>query len=184
MNLQKSNPESWPVWKPEDEAVIKHLRAEGMDDDTLIGAYLASAQADIEAELNFPIAACKLTGWQCDFSVISFFQIPTYRGGVVVKYYDAAGTEQTLSETNYSVLADGIKVRIVFKGTLPALSDREDAVSITMDAGYTTAELVDPIVKQAILIRAAGFYGSREDGAQRYVTASSNMISKIRHRVA
>ncbi len=184
MHLQKINKDSWNVWDPNDEVVKKHLRSEGLEDDMLVEQNLIAAEISVEDELNYPIINCQLTGYQCDFSVISFVQIPTYRGGVVVKYYNESDVLTTLDAANFVVLANGIYVKITFKGTLPALADREDAVQITFDAGYEKANDVDRLIKQAILKRAGSFYANHEDEAARYMNASSNLLAPKRHRIA
>lgn len=163
-----------------DAETIKHLRIDGLDDDDLVNLNLQAAEEDIENEINYPIVACQMTGYQCDWSVVRVPCYPTYRGGVVVKYYDTTDTLQTLDATLYRVLVDGVWVKITFKAGVPSLFDREDAVIVTFDAGFEDATAVTPLYRQAILTRAASKYADREEIAEKWKKAADSMLTKLR----
>lgn len=82
-----------------------------------------------------------------------------------VKYYDADGTLQTISSTNYWADTSGYPPRIVFKPSyaLPNLEDgRPSSVEVNFVAGYANAAAVPYLAKQGIKMLASYWYTMRE----------------------
>lgn len=82
-----------------------------------------------------------------------------------VKYYDANGTLQTVSTSDYWSDTNSRPPRIVFKNsfTWPAVeADRPGAVEVRFVAGYASASVVPYIAKLAIKLLAAYWYDQRE----------------------
>ena len=75
-----------------------------------------------------------------------------------VKYFDAAGIEQTLDLAAYRLDAVSLRPRIVFapNANLPGLADRSQAVTVRYVAGYgTEPKYVPEAVRHWILIQVA-----------------------------
>lgn len=144
-----------------------------------------AAEIDIETELGFPIVDCTLTGFQCDFSTIRLPSYPTLRPETLaLKYYNASEVLTDLTSDKYRVYDDGVWLIVTFKSDLPALFDREDAVQLTLSAGFESANDVTSVYKQVILTRAASRYAEREEIAEKWAKASDKMVDKIRNRNA
>lgn len=179
MRLRKVNKGNWRIVSATELLAIQHLRSDGMDDDLLIQLNLDAAAEDVETSLGWPLVSCQLTGYMPEFESVKFESVK-FRGGLLVKYYDTNDDEQTLSPDNYTLLNDGVWVYLTFKGQLPALADRLDAVNVIFDSGYANVDEVNPVVKQAVLMRAGFLYAEREDAQSKYLRASDNLIKKIR----
>jgi uncharacterized phiE125 gp8 family phage protein len=81
-----------------------------------------------------------------------------------VKYYDADGTLQTVSTSDYWTDTNSKPPRIVFKSTFtwPTVElDRPGAIEITFVAGYASASVVPRMAKLAIKMLATYWYEQR-----------------------
>lgn len=182
MHLRKTSRQNWLVIEASSELVQKHLRSEGMNDEALIEHYIAAATEDVEASINFPIVDCVLSGFRCDFSSFRIPALPTYRTETIeVKYWDATDeTLKTLSSENYTIVVSAW-ICVSFKGALPTLMDRPDAVIVTMSAGFEALSQIPATYIQPILMRAASMYDQRGEYATKYQQASERLVNKIRH---
>lgn len=99
--------------------------------------------------------------------------LPIDVDSVVVKYFDADNAEQTLAAEEYNVIYNGPDdyATIEFNGSMPAVYDKKNAVSIAYDAGYAA---VPAPIKTAILMQVATMYENRQDEV---VGASGNAIN-------
>ena len=83
-----------------------------------------------------------------------------------VKYYDANGTQQTVSSSSYWVDVDSKPPRVKFKPTVfawpPTEAWRPGAVEVTFIAGYANAAAVPYMAKLAIKELAAYWFEQRE----------------------
>jgi uncharacterized phiE125 gp8 family phage protein len=71
-----------------------------------------------------------------------------------IKYYDTAGSLQTLASSNYRLATNTPTPMVIWddEATLPILDDRPEAVVVTYIAGVASAALVPPTVRQALLV--------------------------------
>lgn len=149
------------------------LRVEVSDDDTLIDGYVVAAQEWCErsvpggrqlltATYDVP-AAC---WWEGPLRL----PLPPLQSVTSVKYYDAAGAEQTLAATEYLVRTPRRQPGTVERApgkSWPALeADRRLPVTVRFVAGYGAAAAVPQLVKQAVLMLAAHWYEHREAAGQ------------------
>jgi uncharacterized phiE125 gp8 family phage protein len=78
-----------------------------------------------------------------------------------VKYMDAAGTEQTISSSEYYL--NGDEVRFLDTFVKPVLQDRSEAVRITYTAGYGTTSAACPeLDRMAIKLSLANRFEDRD----------------------
>ena len=125
--------------------------------DALILAQIATATAYAEKSMGRVLMPQQ---WLCSLDVQSYewLLLPVSPvQSVVVKYIDTAGQEQTLSPTDYELdLSDELS-RIRLSKTINVAS-QINAITFTVSAGYTTADIVPIAIKQAIIILASHFY--------------------------
>lgn len=82
--------------------------------------------------------------------------------GLVVKYLDTNGTEQTLDASTYLVddASDPGRLRLAPDASWPSVQTRWDAVRVTYTAGWNEGEVPAPI-KQAVLLLVSQMYEHR-----------------------
>lgn len=151
-------------------AFKQHIKwaADDNSEDEIMSIYIASATEECADYIGRAI----LPGnWKTIFD--SFYPsvtidvIPVDPGSIVVKYYDADNTIQTLNASQYKIKTHGKDAypTIDFDGNaLPSVYDRYDSVQVEFTAGYGDEETDDvpARVKLAILIQAAGHFENRQ----------------------
>jgi uncharacterized phiE125 gp8 family phage protein len=93
-----------------------------------------------------------------------------------VKYFDGAGTEQTLPTGSYEFVDFITPQQVVFKATVPATYTREDAVKIRYVAGFKLSSEVPTDVKSAILLITQYLYDNPGDAVRQMPTASEYIL--------
>ncbi len=164
--LQVTPPSGTPVTLTE---MKTHLRIDGSDEDTLVQSYIDAATSYLDGATGI-LGRCLLTQtWAVklpSFPSADFkFPFPDVDGSaVVVKYYDSDDVEQNVAAAEYSVHEGAASAHLTFRSTytIPSIADRDDAVSITFDAGYGAASDVPAAIRNAIMIMVARAYQDRE----------------------
>lgn len=151
-----------------DEASI-WLRGDGVTDEkALVEALIASATAHLDGWSGIlgrclinQVWAVPYKGWSRELRL----PFPNV-SAATVKYYDANNVEQTVAGADMAVLhdAEGSYVRLSDDYAFPNLyDDRDDAVNITLTAGYGTAATAVPApIRTAILLMVAHWFHNRE----------------------
>lgn len=147
------------------QAVKQMLRIDFDAEDAYIEGLISSAQAYCENHTGVfftpAVVVETLPGWPCDRVILLRFPVPSV---LTVGYEDENGDAQTLSETEYRVLATAIPAGVFIKSgvTLPDLdADRPDAVRVQYQTG---TDGIPDAVRQAMLLMIAFWYENREDG--------------------
>lgn len=159
-------PTELPVSRAEAKAQLQ-IDSGNTDWDTLIDGYLNAATAYLDGWTGI-LGRCLVTQtWEARFECFDEdFDLPFPDvSSVVVKYYDTANTLQTYSSSYYQLIQEdgGSEVNIYPTSPLPGITlQREDAVVITMVAGYGAASAVPSAIKQAILMMVAHWFTNRE----------------------
>lgn len=81
-----------------------------------------------------------------------------------VDYWPAVGSVQLTLDPSAYIVQTGIEPgQIVLNSdeTWPDLADRPDAVQITFEAGYATADLIPPALKHCVSLLVSNFYDQR-----------------------
>ena len=152
-----------------DLATVKlHCRIDGSTEDTLLSAYLAAAENYISNLRNLCLVTTtyKLTLDRFPLETI-YLPVTPVQSITSIKYYDTAGTLQTLSASAYQVgnICDHSPAVLVPTGDTywPDTQDRKkDAVEITFVAGYGAAAVVPKDLIVSILLYVSERYEQRE----------------------
>lgn len=146
-----------------------HLRVTGNDDDTIIGSFIAVARQHCE---EFTGRAFINQTWQVTLDAFPDrddrpieLPRPPLSSVTHVKYYDAAGTQQTWSAADYIADGESVPARIVpaYAVSWPVIQPRANAVEIRYVAGYGAASTaVPPAITAAVRFMLGFLYENRE----------------------
>lgn len=151
------------------DVVKNHLRVVDDSEDGMIKDYLAAAINEAETYLSRPLITQTLVLQLDKFPRGREIEIlrPPVQSIESVKYYDAAGIQQTLDSDRYfaDTVSEPALVRLKSAYEWPdTQEDRPNAVEVTFVAGYgLTPETVPAQIRQGILFTAAHFFSMREN---------------------
>ena len=155
------------------------------DFDTWIANAIAAAQEYVERYTNRILLA---STWDITWDRFPSGNDPIYVPLVPIalttpvthiKYYDANGTQQTWSSSNYVVSVDrepGI-IRLAYSVSWPTIRSQPDAVQVRVIAGYSAAATVPQGLKYAILLLVGHWFANRES------TVVGTITSKVEQTV-
>ena len=147
-------------------------------------AYEAAAIRQIAKEAQYYIGSHTMQVVSKGFVAGNLAANPVVSGSIVVKYYDATDTDQTLdSNLVLKQTHDGtISISYLFDSTnvAPTLSTRQDAVRVSFTAGITDANTVDPLIKHAIMQNIAYWFDKPEAVNARFETSFDRVINNFR----
>lgn len=152
----------------------KHLRVDGVAEDTLIDLYIAAACGHIDgpgAYLGRAVGEQTLE-WSLDqFPLCGGMALPVSPtlAVVSVKYIDAVGVEQTLDPADYR-LVDGVVLRAL-GGSFPSTPMDFGGVRVRWTAGYAATP---PAIAAAVLLITGDLYKNRE-----FVPTLSNTVENL-----
>jgi len=141
-----------------------HCRIDIEDDDPLIFSWIREATDIVQqrADRTLCTTTWKLTldGFPCTI----LLPRPPIVSVSSIKYFDAGGTQQTLSPTMYKVDTVNNPARIVpaYGQSWPTVRAEINAVEVTYVAGYGTASTVPDAAKAAIRLLCAHRNENRE----------------------
>lgn len=140
------------------------LRIAGSDLDTEVDDTLAAAVDLVEHEsqralrISYTITET-YDGWPCE--PIRFDWQPV-KSITSIKYYDTADSQQTVSSSNYRLLADSDGASVLeFDDdySLPSIAVRGDAVEVAYTAGYADIASVPDAAKFAVRLKLRELFG-------------------------
>lgn len=161
--IRTSDAATEPVTLAEAKA---HARVDVSDDDALITAMITAARHVAEQQLQRALITqtWKLTLDEFPSGVLELPH-PALQSVTSVKYYDADGVQQTLSNTLYRVDTSSEPGRIEPVDSWPATYSRIGAVEVIFVAGWANAAAVPAAIKSWMLMRVASMYEHRADQA-------------------
>lgn len=146
-----------------------HLRVDGTDEDTLIGALIVAAREFCETYQNRAYVTqtwtLTLDEFPTDGSTWIDIPLPPLQSVSSIVYLDAEGTSTTWGTSNYVVDTKSTPGRVALapdKSWPTTQAGRINAVTITFVAGYGAASDVPDKVKQALYLLAGHWYANRE----------------------
>lgn len=158
-----------------------HLRVDGTEEDALITLYASSAQAMVEKKTG------RAVGLQTFVLFLDSFDSVVFDKSLndeieKVEYFPAGSDELTLlGDTSLYSIVDGKPDQwlLSFDGELPAVSDRDDAVKVTVKRGFAPDACPAPI-KAAMLLMIGDSFERREDRAEVGNTSVDNLLRQYR----
>lgn len=159
----ESSEEPITVAEAKEHLVVTHSR-----DDGYIASLIRVARQNIEKVTQRSLVTKTLQLYLDDFPLGQVVRLPMPKVATVtnVKYYDTAGTLQTLSSSSYFVDATSTPGRICLKQGYcwPSVeTGRPAAVVIEYVAGFGAPVDVPEDLKQAIRLLIGHYYANRED---------------------
>jgi uncharacterized phiE125 gp8 family phage protein len=139
-------------------------RIDGSTEDALVTAYITAARQLVELLTGYRIGSQTWEYSQGDWS--NEFWLP---GAPLIqvnslKYYDADGSQQTLSTSIYraDIASEPGRIELVYGQVWPLLQvGRGLPITANYDAGFTSGTLPKPLY-EAMLLLVAHFYANRE----------------------
>lgn len=176
-----------PTAEPVTVADVKdHARIDGVEENTLLEVYIASARALAEAETGRQFMTATydllLDAFPCGDEII--LPRPPLQSVTHVKYLDTSGTEQTWSSAQYVVRAPAGptcgagRIRLAYGYSWPTTQGVRQAVRIRFVCGYSTDS--DPTdvpsgIRQAIMVGVAESTKNREETIQGTISTQAAM---------
>lgn len=145
-----------------------HLRVDGTDDDALISALITAARTTAENRLHSTLLQSTWRLTLDAFPLLFRLEMAPILGVDSIRYYDAAGVQQTLDDAAWRLSGHRIEPVDLW----PVTQHRLGAVEVTYKAGYgTAADSVPAPVKAWIKLALGDMYANRERSAERPVVA-------------
>lgn len=155
-----------------------HCRIDGNDEDALVEGLIAAATEHVELYTGRAIVS---QTWEAVYDAFSDAMVLP-KGPVTaitsVKYFDTAGAEQTVTDTNYRLDSASDPQWLVRAAdyTWPDVSDGVNNVVIRFVAGYAT---VPEALKQAILLLVGQWYDNRSAATDKPLIAMPNAVEAL-----
>ncbi|WP_257556425.1 head-tail connector protein [Sphingobium sp. CFD-2] len=144
-----------------------HLRVLHDDEDALITALIAAAEAHLDGFSGVLGRALVTQEWERSFDAFpacNSFRLPLGPLGdeVTLSYFDADDVEQTFSD--FHAVSDAIGPMIVLQdgATWPSTAARPDAVKVAWRCGYGDVADVPPAIIHAAKLMIGHWYANRE----------------------
>ena len=137
-----------------------HLRVDGTDDDTLIGALINTAGEIVEEYTGLYLDNCTYTYYADHFSSVMKIHVGPNATVGSVAYINDEGSLTTFDAANYHTDLLSYPLRIQFENLPNQVDDRVHAVRIKGSAGYNN---VPSALKSAMLLIIGHLYEHRKD---------------------
>jgi uncharacterized phiE125 gp8 family phage protein len=141
-----------------------HCRVEVADDDAYITALITAVRQVAEQELQRTLTTSTYKLVLPGFTAKSIeLPYPVLQSVTSLKYWDAAGVQQTMLNTLYRLDTVSQPGSVTVIDAWPATQDRPDAVEIIYVAGWINAAAVPQSIKHWMLMRVETLYDARAD---------------------
>jgi uncharacterized phiE125 gp8 family phage protein len=146
--------------------VKAQCRVDSDDDDATIADMIAAAVSHLDGYAGI-LGRCMVTQtWSQSFDEFPdgyVIRLPFPNvSAVTVTYRDADDASQTFTGYRLATDAGGSILMLNDGATWPDTTDRPDAVTVQMTAGYGAATAVPPVLRHAVKTLAAAMYEGRE----------------------
>jgi uncharacterized phiE125 gp8 family phage protein len=175
-----------PLVEPVTTAEAKtHMNVDFSTDDTYIGLLCTAAREYVEQITNRKLISQTWYGYLPTFPGINYIELPfgNVQSVTSVKYKDSAGTESTLTNTNYIIDTSFTLGRIVlaYNYTWPSFTEYPtSAVTVEWVCGYGDAATAVPgPIKQAIKLLIADMYELRESMVAGVSVSKLDIIDRL-----
>lgn len=150
-------PTTEPVSIADAKMHIRAITGDTTEDAAIITPLITAAREYCENITGRALAAQTIEAFPNRFESVIELPRPPLVSITSIKYTDDAGTETTMSATNY--LADKVGGRVAIKEIPSFTPALVNPIKITYSAGYTTAP---KLLRQAMLLLIGHWYSNRE----------------------
>ena len=162
-----------PTTEPVSRTEMKlHLRVDHATDDDLIDGLTQAAREWCEAYEGRAYMTQTITAYMDSFESETELPRPPLLSVTSIKYYDTAGSQQTLSSSYYDVdtTKEPGRITLAYGYSWPAVRDVVNTVEIIYKAGYSETEddsdSVPARVKAAMKLLVGHWYEHRESASE------------------
>lgn len=161
----------------------RQARFDDTIEDSLFAEWIAEARQTLETLTSY---VCMTQAIRLNLDYFPSWEIDIRRFPVVsitsVIYTDTAGSETTLSASSYRLDNTSFPPRLTpaYGLTWPTTREQTKAVKVLFVAGTSDVDNVDPIAKQAIRTRVAGWHANRMAMPEEYEKAFQDQITKLK----
>lgn len=144
-----------------------HLRVTSTDEDAMITALCAAAEAHLDGYSGVLGRALVTQSWKQSFCRFEYpgFRLPLGIAQAVesITYYDLEDTIQTVDPATYYLVEgpQGPLVNVKATASWPASYYRDDAVTVQWTCGYGGVADVPQAIRQAGLLLISGWFDNR-----------------------
>lgn len=163
------------------------LKVDTTADDDIVDALIESARTWVERHCNAGLLPQTITetfdawpeGREFELSVSPL------RSVSAIYYLDSAGSQQTLSSSNYTVdsYQRPARVQLKYSQTWPTLYDQINSVSAVYTVGYDAASAIPGPVLTAMRLAVADAYENRQDYVKKMPTAAEYLLQSSGERI-
>lgn len=160
-----------------------HLNITHSHQDDLIQSYIDAAIAEAQAYTSRSLKIYEVTIKLSTFTDKLLLTLTPYKAGLVITYYDTNNDLQTLDTDQY-VLGYYFGEPVLHfnnMAALPATYNRQDAVTVSYDAGYGLEEMPQQFVSFCKLL-VGSFYEQRSDSVNNLPRLSYGLIHKFKQQ--
>lgn len=153
-----------PTTEPVDiEEVKAALKIEATDDAALVERYIRAARSHVESRTGTRLVTQTLALRADDWSDLESLPVAPVQSVSSISYVDTDGATQTLATTVYEARLYGLSPAVVLKynQTWPTIRSGS-LITVTVVAGYGSAESVPDEIAQAMLLMVGDLYAFRE----------------------
>jgi len=142
---------------------LAHCRIDHSDDNAMLLRLIAAARRRVETTLRRSLMPQTLRLSLDAFPAGAILlPRPPVTAVTTVAYTDLAGDSQTLADYQLDTEREPARLLPAYGDCWPGARDQANAVQVTYQAGYATAEAVPQTIKLAILMLVAHWYEHRE----------------------
>lgn len=157
----------------------KHLRVDASftEEDDIIQDYIDASIVMAENFIGGHILDKNMVIKMTAFDNPLVFEAFPVKSVTSVSYFPEGSDEaQDLDAESYVLNSETPnRYKLRFKGDLPATATREDAVTVTINIGMSTATVPKPIC-QSVLLLVADMFERREDRTETITTTSAALL--------
>lgn len=153
-----------PTTEPVDiEEVKAALKIEATDDAALVERYIRAARSHVESRTGTRLVTQTMALRTDDWSDLESLPVAPVQSVSSISYVDTDGATQTLATTVYEARLYGLSPAVVLKynQTWPTIRSGS-LITVTVVAGYGSAESVPDEIAQAMLLMVGDLYAFRE----------------------
>lgn len=176
-------PTSEPVTVAEAKKHVEILDSDTTHDNAM-SEFIKSAREQLEHDTGYTLMSQTYTQSFHSFPVEGFFylKVRPVQSVTSITYYDSSNAQQTLATTVYGVDTARRMIYLKYNQSWPSITQQHNGIVVTMVGGYSSADAVPSLLKQAILLQVGKWFEHRdmtEPTGYTHDQAYKNIVRKI-----